>query len=320
MGAKRVGGQRNVYASCVMRSDGQPATDVEEQLSWASGSALMRTQGAQSSCRRDFIRNDIAVGVIMFEKPGSEVTWHLNGNLVLNKTWSSTDASHDLIVLPPGCEFQARCHGSGQGLWLFLDPQTVMDEPQVKSFAERATVDCSWSKDRLAWMVISEIKKECANGFPRGPMFLERSAMLFMTQLTHVLENAPPRFEPTRGLSGRKLRRVVDYFEANLHRNITLSEVSDLVELTPRYFCAAFKHAMGRPPHQFQIELRVERATTLLRDPNFSLADVALMVGFSSQSHLSCYFRRIMGVTPARYRLMSDPELFSSRSTEDRAQ
>ena len=51
----------------------------------------------------------------------------------------------------------------------------------------------------------------------------------------------------------------------------------------------------------------IERAMALLHKPNVSLIDVALTVGFSSQSHLNDYFRRIVGVTPARYRAEARP-------------
>jgi AraC family transcriptional regulator len=103
-------------------------------------------------------------------------------------------------------------------------------------------------------------------------------------------------------LSRRKLQLVLEYIDSNLDRNITLSELAGLVDLTPRYFCAAFKQTVGRPPHQFQLEQRVERAKSLLHQPLVSLIEVALTVGFSSQSHLNDYFRRMVGVTPARYR------------------
>ncbi|VFU08785.1 helix-turn-helix domain-containing protein [Methylocella tundrae] len=288
--------------------DGGPANvvDVEEQLSWSNGSVLMKTQGADSSCQRHFLRKDLAIG-ILFQNPGSEVNWRLDSKPALAKAWTSTMGSHDLVVLPPGCEFRANCRGSGQGLWLFIDPQSVLDDHRVKSFAERATVDCSWTKDRLAWTVVSEIRKECANGFPRGPMFLENTATMFLTELAYFLEDGGSRFEPIRALDDTKLRMVVEYIETNLHRNITLTELSGLVELTPRYFCGAFKQAMGRPPHQFQIEQRIERAKTLLHEPRLSLIDIALTVGFNSQSHLNDYFRRVVGVTPARYRAEMRP-------------
>jgi AraC family transcriptional regulator len=275
---------------------------IEERFSWDSGSVLMRTQGSDSSCSRKFFRDDIAIGIIVSEDPGSEVTWHLDGRRVLNKTWTSSSASHDMVVLAPGCELSAQCFGAGQGLWLFIDPESIADNPHVKKFAERTTVDYSWSKDRLAWAIIAEIRKECLGGFPRGPLFLENASTVFFTQLAYLLGESTQRFDSPRALSGSKLQLVIDYFEDNLHRNITLSELSALVALTPRYFCAAFKEAVGRPPHQFQIERRIERAKILLRDPELSLANVALMVGFSSQSHLNDYFRRITGLTPARFR------------------
>ncbi|HLH10518.1 MAG TPA: AraC family transcriptional regulator [Methylovirgula sp.] len=284
------------------KSDVRTKPYHEEQLSWASGSTLLRTQNAESSCHRKFVRDDLAIGIIIAEDPGSEVIWNIDGHLRLDKVWSQTVNSHDLLVVPPGCELESRCRGAGQGMWLFLDPQTIADDERAKAFARDITVDYSWSKDRLLWTIITEIKKECTNGFPRGPMFLERAAMIFLTQLAYFLGGPPSQLDSIRALSHEKLRQVIDYFESNLNRNITLSEVSDLVALTPRYFCAAFKEAVGRPPHQFQIERRVERAKGLLSNPNLSLVDIALMVGFSSQSHLSDCFRRIMGITPARYR------------------
>ncbi|HLH10706.1 MAG TPA: AraC family transcriptional regulator [Methylovirgula sp.] len=274
----------------------------EGTMSWGSGSALMRTVDWESWHSSKLLRDDIAIGIVLSADPGTEVVWRMDGHVAMDKVWSQTVASHDLVVLPRKCDLEDNCRGGGQGLWLFLDPQTIADDERAKSFVQDMTVDCSWSKDRLLWTIITEIKKECSNGFPRGPMFLERAAMMFVTQLAYFIDGPPSRPEPTRALSDEKLQRVVDYFENNLSRNITLSEISDLVELTPRYFCAAFKEAVGRPPHQFQIERRVERAKTLLRNSHLSLVDVALMVGFSSQSHLSNCFRRIMGVTPARYR------------------
>jgi AraC family transcriptional regulator len=262
---------------------------------------LIRTQSADGSCQRDFLRSDLAIG-ICFQNPGSEVTWFLDGKLAMEKTWTSTTGSHDMIILPPGHSFQARCRGSGEGLWFFIDPQSIQGDKRVESFAEKATVNCSWSKDRLSWAIASEIRKECRNGFPRGPMFAENAATVFLAQLAYVLDGAEPRLEPIHALSDTKLRMVTEYIEGNLHRHVTLSELSSLVELTPRYFCGAFKEAMGRPPHQFQIERRIERAKILLDESSMPLIDIALTVGFNSQSHLNEYFRRTVGVTPARYR------------------
>jgi AraC family transcriptional regulator len=289
-------------ANFVLGEDRSLSKDpIDTQFAWASGSVHMRRTAAQGRCERRLVRDELAIG-ICFQNAGSAAQWWLDGKPVLDRIWTSVRGSHDLVILPPGLEFLGRCRGSGQGLWIFIDPQSISDDSRVKSFAEKARVDCSWAKDHLSWAIVTELANECENGFPRGPMFLETASTALVAQLAYVLDGRPPRVEPFCALSAPKLRLVMEYMESNLDRNVTLKELAALVDLTPRYFCAVFKQAIGRPPHQFQIEQRVERAKSLLRQPPISVTDVALMVGFSSQSHLNAYFRRIVGVTPARYR------------------
>ena len=67
-----------------------PDASKEAQLSWISGSALMRTQSADSSFQRDFLRSDLAIGVL-FQHPGSEVTWRLDGKQALAKVVEADD-------------------------------------------------------------------------------------------------------------------------------------------------------------------------------------------------------------------------------------
>jgi AraC family transcriptional regulator len=65
-----------------------------------------------------------------------------------------------------------------------------------------------------------------------------------------------------------------------------------------------FKAATGLAPYQYVIARRVERAQHLLRrDGEIGLAEVALRVGFSDQSHFSLHFKRIVGVTPRQFRI-----------------
>jgi AraC family transcriptional regulator len=288
---------------------------IEAELCWSTGAVLMRTQAAGSTCQRAFRRNDLAFG-ILFQKPGSEVTWQLEGKEALAKVWTEKTNSNELVILPPRSEFVARCQGSGQGLWLFVDPVSVAGNDRIAALTREPLVDNSWAKDRLAWMIISEIRQECANGFPRGPMFLENATGMFIAQLGFALRGAS-RVAADHPLSPIRLATTLDYIESNLHRNITLAELGALVDLTPRYFCAAFRQAMGQPPHQFQIERRIERAKALLPQSKLSLTDIALTVGFSSQSHLNDHFRRIVGQTPARYRADARSSAAQQRRAED---
>ena len=107
--------------------------DIENQMAWSSGSALMKIQAADSSCERDFMRTDLAIG-ILFQHPGSRVTWDLDGKRVLSKAWSPTELSHDLVVLPPGCTFQERCD--------FAFDRCVAERPALSAFAPGRAKSC----------------------------------------------------------------------------------------------------------------------------------------------------------------------------------
>jgi hypothetical protein len=58
----------------------------------------------------------------------------------------------------------------------------------------------------------------------------------------------------------------------------------------------------GMPPHQYVIARRIERAQEPLREGDLSLAEVAACAGFWDQSQFSRHFKRVVGVTPGRFR------------------
>lgn len=103
-------------------------------------------------------------------------------------------------------------------------------------------------------------------------------------------------------LSGWKMRRVIEYIEDGLDGDLSIERMAAEAEISPVYFARAFKAAVGQSPHQYVLTRRVERAKELLRDTGMPVADVALSVGFSSQSHLSHWFVRQVGISPAAYR------------------
>ena len=105
-----------------------------------------------------------------------------------------------------------------------------------------------------------------------------------------------------RGLTRTQLQQVLDYIHAHLDRELSLTELAEVINISPTYFASLFKQAMAVSPHQYVIQQRVEQAKLMLTKTDSAIADIALQVGFSSQSHLNQQFKRLTGMTPKQIR------------------
>ena len=150
-------------------------------------------------------------------------------------------------------------------------------------------------------------KRELSDGGAGGRLYVEGLAAALGIHLLRKYGTSKHQTSQHKGgLPPAQLRRVVDYINAHLTNELGLVELAGVAKLGPHHFGAAFKAAMGISPHQYVIERRIDRAREYLHEPDRQIADIAHAVGFSSQSHLTTHFRRLTGVTPARFRRQVD--------------
>ncbi|MGD1948715.1 MAG: helix-turn-helix domain-containing protein [Leptolyngbyaceae cyanobacterium] len=103
------------------------------------------------------------------------------------------------------------------------------------------------------------------------------------------------------GLPKHKLRLAIDYIQTNLATDISLDELSQTIGMSMHHFSRLFKQSLGCSPYQHVLRCRVERAKRLLLQRKLTIAEVALAVGFSGQSHLTQHFKRQVGTTPKQF-------------------
>jgi AraC family transcriptional regulator len=104
------------------------------------------------------------------------------------------------------------------------------------------------------------------------------------------------------GLSGRPLARVLDFIDDRLADDLSLAELAAVADLSPMHFARLFRRSVGVSPRQYVLRRRIVRAQALLSLTRHRLVDIALAVGFSSQSHMTALFSRCLGISPHRYR------------------
>jgi AraC family transcriptional regulator len=100
------------------------------------------------------------------------------------------------------------------------------------------------------------------------------------------------------GLSGAAKRRVLELIDVALDARLTVETLAREIGLSPAHFARAFRESLGRPPHQYLLGLRLERARRLLETTQASLSEIAQRVGFADQAHLTRLFKRTFGITP----------------------
>ena len=99
-----------------------------------------------------------------------------------------------------------------------------------------------------------------------------------------------------------RVRRVTEYVQQNLEKDLTLAELAGVVYMSPFHFARLFKGSTGVPPHRFVVRQRISRARSCLAMEGQSIAQISRMVGYRTPSHFITVFRRALGVTPGAYR------------------
>ena len=68
------------------------------------------------------------------------------------------------------------------------------------------------------------------------------------------------------------------------------------------HFAAQFRVATGLRPHDYLLRRRIERAQEMLVKTDSSLIEIALSVGFQTQSHFTNVFKQLAGQPPRAWR------------------
>jgi AraC-like DNA-binding protein len=105
---------------------------------------------------------------------------------------------------------------------------------------------------------------------------------------------------PTAGRETLVVRRAREFLYEHYNREVSLKDLATLANLSPYHFHRVFCRQTGMPPHAYQVQLRIARAKGFLRK-NWPISHVASVTGFADQSHFTRHFKRLMGITPARY-------------------
>jgi AraC family transcriptional regulator len=127
--------------------------------------------------------------------------------------------------------------------------------------------------------------------------------MHLVRRWSNMRDRRPSELHHRGGLAPRVLKGVQAYMREQIERDVSLRELAALADLSAHHFCRAFKRSVGVPPHAWLMRQRVERAKEMMvSSPHMGLAEIALCVGYASQTTFGVAFRRATGLSPSQWR------------------
>lgn len=235
---------------------------------------------------------------------------HLDGPVAVTRVMGKIPARRviapgGLFILPGGRDFGVRLEGELDSLHIYIRKQVVDDVAEDFGYVAADCIEIVpglGDHDPLIERLALGIQEALRNSDTAGTVYADYLAQALAARLLRQHStSAHINPLPQGGFTKLQLQRATDFMQAHLGDSLTLAELATATGLSPSHFARRFKVSTGVPPHQFLMQLRVERAKRMLRGGT-SIIEIALTCGFTHQEHMTRIFRRAVGVTPAAYR------------------
>lgn len=137
-------------------------------------------------------------------------------------------------------------------------------------------------------------------------------ARLKMQELLLYLDQAELKEENTGILYGAEqtdlIRRIHQQLTEHIDRRYTIEELSKQYLMNTSTLKAVFKAVYGKPIATYMKEYRIRQAMRLLQTTQYSIAEIAQMVGYETQGKFAAAFKKITCQLPREYRRMNQED------------
>ena len=103
------------------------------------------------------------------------------------------------------------------------------------------------------------------------------------------------------GFAKARIRKAVEYIEANYSKDISLADVAASLYINPVYFCRYFKQETGENFSQYLTEVRMEKAKELMRNSRLKSYEIGERVGYRNSKYFMRVFKQYTGKTTMEY-------------------
>lgn len=102
----------------------------------------------------------------------------------------------------------------------------------------------------------------------------------------------------------KDIRQTIHFMKHNLHRKLSLEELSHVANLSKYHFSRKFKDYTNHTPLEYFTRLKIQKAMDLLRTEDLNISEVSETLGYTTPYYFSECFKQVTGYSPSQYKFL----------------
>ena len=206
-------------------------------------------------------------------------------------------------LIPAGTPHALMCPDQVEMVTLFIEPSfaseiTAREKPEVTV----ETLAYLVGRDSLIGQLSTTFRRLCRGDSDPNALYVESIGTVFGTHLLRGLTDGGASSGQLIGLPTESLQRVTGFIEAHIGAHLDLALLGRVAGFSPSHFGRLFKTSVGLTPHDYVMRRRVANAEELLRQSGKKEVEIAFLCGFSDDTLMARWFRRVLNCRPSEIR------------------
>ena len=148
--------------------------------------------------------------------------------------------------------------------------------------------------------------KEIINEIQTCRVGYEELLTMYLRQIFLLVQRSRQEQNPTvNSYIQNEMEYARRYFNEHYNSAISIEEYAQSRSMSVSWFQRNFKQFVNCSPTQYILTCRVNNATCLLETTDYSLAEIAAIIGYDDPLYFSRLFRKLKGMSPSQYRKLA---------------
>lgn len=153
--------------------------------------------------------------------------------------------------------------------------------------------------------IIQDLQRLVREALLKLPHYRLQMRLLLAEILVQLERTAPPVESQNEQWEDspctQKIKKIIEQIHLNYQKNWQLEDLAQIGGCSSHYLCRIFRETTNYTPIHYLIKIRLDIAIDLLKNSDYTVSEIAEMVGFSDVYYFSRLFKKWLGKSPRHF-------------------